>query len=59
MEAAKGTSEVASSITDVSKGASETGTASSQVLSSAKQLSTERGALRREVERFLTTVRAA
>ena len=59
MEAAKGTSEVACSITDVSKGASETGSASSQVLSSAKQLSTESGALRREVERFLSTVRAA
>ena len=59
MEAAKGTSEVASSITDVSKGASDTGTASSQVLSSARQLSTESGTLRREVERFLETVRAA
>ncbi len=59
MEAAKGTSEVASSITDVSKGASDTGTASSQVLSSARQLSTESGSLRREVERFLETVRAA
>ena len=59
MEAAKGTSEVASSITDVSNGASETGTASSQVLSSAKELSTESTVLRREVERFLSTVRAA
>ena len=58
-EAAKGTSEVASSITDVSRGASETGSASGQVLSSAKQLSTESSALRREVERFLATVRAA
>lgn len=59
LEAAKGTSEVASSIADVSKGASDTGTASSQVLSSAKQLSSESAGLRREVERFLSTVRAA
>ncbi|HEX2840381.1 methyl-accepting chemotaxis protein [Hyphomicrobium sp.] len=59
LEAAKGTSEVAASITDVSKGASETGTASSQVLSSAQQLSSDSTRLRREVERFLSTVRAA
>ena len=59
MEAAKGTTEVASSITDVSRGASETGTASSQVLSSAKQLSAESSNLRKEVESFLNTVRAA
>ncbi|MCC7252062.1 methyl-accepting chemotaxis protein [Hyphomicrobium sp.] len=59
MEAAKGTSEVASSITDVSRGASETGSASTQVLSSAQQLSTESASLRGEVERFLSTVRAA
>jgi methyl-accepting chemotaxis protein len=59
MEAAKGTSEVASSITDVSTGASHTGTASSQVLSSAKQLAGESQNLNLEVERFLTTVRAA
>jgi methyl-accepting chemotaxis protein len=59
LEAAKGTSEVASSISDVSKGASDTGTASSQVLSSAVQLSKDSGVLRREVERFLSNVRAA
>ena len=58
-EAAKGTSEVAGSITDVSKGAADTGSASSQVLSSAKQLSSESSSLRREVDRFLSTVRAA
>jgi methyl-accepting chemotaxis protein len=59
MEAAKGTSEVASSITDVSSGAARTGSASSQVLSSAKQLAGESQNLHREVEKFLTMVRAA
>jgi methyl-accepting chemotaxis protein len=59
MEAAKGTSEVASSITDVSRGASETGSESASVLTSAKQLSSESSSLRAEVQRFLTTVRAA
>ena len=58
-EAAKGTAEVAHSITDVNRGASSTGSASSQVLSSAKTLSTDGQNLRREVERFLETVRAA
>jgi methyl-accepting chemotaxis protein len=59
MEAAKGTSEVASSITAVSQGASETGSASSQVLASAKSLSGDSRTLKVEVERFLSTVRAA
>jgi len=58
-EAAKGTSEVASSITDVSNGASQTGSASSQVLASAKQLAGESDNLHREVEKFLSSVRAA
>jgi methyl-accepting chemotaxis protein len=59
IEAAKGTTEVAGSITDVSRGASETGSASGQVLSSAQKLSSESGNLRQEVDRFLSTVRAA
>jgi methyl-accepting chemotaxis protein len=59
MEAAKGTAEVASNITEVSRGAGETGTASSQVLSSAKALSGESQQLKSEVEKFLSTVRAA
>ncbi len=61
MEAAKGTAEVASSITDVSSGgASETGSASSQVLISAKALSGEgREPQRAEVEKFLSNVREA
>ena len=59
IEAAKGTSEVASSITAVNAGAAETGSASSQVLASAKALSTDSRTLRSEVDRFLATVRAA
>ena len=49
----------ATNITDVSRGASETGSAFSQVFSSAKSLSTESNHLKVEVNRFLATVRAA
>jgi methyl-accepting chemotaxis protein len=58
-QAAHGTREVSSNIVDVQRGATETGTASSQVLSSAKSLSVENSRLKREVEKFLDTVRAA
>jgi len=58
-EAAKGTAVVASNITDVNRGAGETGSASSQVLSSAQSLSSESNHLKREVDKFLSTVRAA
>ena len=58
-QAAQGTSQVASNITDVSRGASETGSASSQVLASAQSLSSESNHLKVEVDKFLTTVRAA
>ena len=58
-EAARGTSEVASNITEVSGGAVATGSASSQVLSSAKMLAQESDALSREVEQFLTSIKAA
>jgi methyl-accepting chemotaxis protein len=58
-QAAVGTGEVATSITSVSRGASETGAASTQVLSSARSLSRESSQLRTEVEKFLSTVRAA
>jgi methyl-accepting chemotaxis protein len=57
--AAQGTSRVAANIGDVTKGAGETGSASSQVLSSAQALSSEGSKLKVEVARFLTTVRAA
>ena len=58
-EAARGTSQVATNIHDVSRGAGETGSASSQVLSSAQSLSTQSTQLKIEVEKFLSTVRAA
>jgi methyl-accepting chemotaxis protein len=58
-QAAQGTAQVATNITDVNRGASETGSASSQVLSSARSLSTESNHLKLEVDKFLTTVRAA
>ncbi len=58
-QAAEGTTQVASSISEVNRGASETGSASSQVLSSAQSLSTESSRLRVEVDKFLSTVRAA
>jgi methyl-accepting chemotaxis protein len=43
----------------VSSGASQTGTASSEVLTSAQALSGESQRLKSEVEKFLATVRAA
>jgi methyl-accepting chemotaxis protein len=58
-EAAKGTAMVASNVTDVNRGAGETGSASSQVLSSAQSLSSESNRLKLEVDKFLSTVRAA
>jgi methyl-accepting chemotaxis protein len=58
-EAARGTAQVASNITDVNRGAGETGSASSQVLASAQSLSCESHHLKAEVDRFLSTVRAA
>jgi methyl-accepting chemotaxis protein len=58
-QAALGTTQVASNIVDVNKGAGETGAASSQVLSSAQALSAEGNKLKVEVDKFLQTVRAA
>jgi methyl-accepting chemotaxis protein len=57
--AAQGTSQVATNIADVQRGASETGGASSQVLSAAQSLSNESGRLKREVGKFMESVRAA
>ena len=51
--------QVASNITEVNRGASETGSASAQVLSSAQSLSSESNHLKFEVDKFLATVRAA
>jgi methyl-accepting chemotaxis protein len=58
-EAAKGTAHVARNIADVNHGAAETGSASAQVLSSAKALAGEGNKLKVEVDKFLHTVRAA
>jgi methyl-accepting chemotaxis protein len=57
--AAEGTMQVSSNITDVQHGASETGSASSKVLSAAKSLSGDSSRLKLEVGKFLSSVRAA
>jgi len=56
---AHGTQEVAGNITQVNRGATETGSASEDVLNSAQTLSAESGRLRQELDRFMTTIRAA
>jgi methyl-accepting chemotaxis protein len=58
-QAAQGTMQVSSNILDVQRGASNTGSASSQVLSAAQSLSGESARLKREVGKFLDSVRAA
>jgi methyl-accepting chemotaxis protein len=58
-QAAIGSTQVATSIADVNRGAGDTGSASSQVLSSAQLLSNENKRLKAEVVKFLATVRAA
>jgi methyl-accepting chemotaxis protein len=57
--AAEGTSRGAADISDVQRGVAETGAASSQVLSAAQSLSNESNRLKREVGKFMDTVRAA
>ena len=51
--------EVATNITEVNRGASGTGAASTQVLGSAGKLAKQSQLLKAEMERFLSTVRAA
>jgi methyl-accepting chemotaxis protein len=58
-QAALGTSHVATNIADVNRGAADTGSASAQVLASARELSNESNHLKTEVDQFLATVRAA
>jgi methyl-accepting chemotaxis protein len=58
-QAAQGTQQVSSHIVNVQRGASETGSASSQVLSAAQSLSGDSNRLKLEVGKFLATVRAA
>jgi methyl-accepting chemotaxis protein len=50
---------VASEVTEVSRGSSETSSVSSQVLTAAQSLATQSDRLKNEVEKFLGTVRAA
>src|SRR5512138_1874827 len=58
-QAAQGTQQVSANIADVERGAGETGSASSQVLSAAQMLSGDSNRLKVEVGKFLDTVRAA
>jgi methyl-accepting chemotaxis protein len=58
-QAAHGTQQVSSNIIDVQRGAGETGSASTQVLSSAQSLSSDSNRLKLEVGKFLNSVRAA
>jgi methyl-accepting chemotaxis protein len=57
--AARSSAQVATNIGDVNRAASETGSASSRLLASAKVLSGERARFKLAVEGFLATVRAA
>jgi methyl-accepting chemotaxis protein len=56
---AEGTQEAAANIMRVNRGATETGSASEDVLSSARTLSTESTRLREELDRFMANIRAA
>jgi methyl-accepting chemotaxis protein len=58
-QAACGTQQVSASITDVQRGATETESASSHVLSAAQSLSGDSSRLKLEVAKFLESVRAA
>ena len=57
--AAEGTTQVSSNMSDMQRGASETGAACSQLLAAAQSLSGDSDHLKLEVGRFLDTVRAA
>jgi methyl-accepting chemotaxis protein len=58
-QAAQGTQMVSVNITDVQRGATETESASSHVLSAAQSLSSDSNRLKDEVAKFLGSVRAA
>jgi len=57
--ACTGTRQVSANIANVQRGASQTGSASAQVLMSAKSLAGDSGRLKLEVGQFLSAVRAA
>ncbi|WP_262049023.1 methyl-accepting chemotaxis protein [Bradyrhizobium sp. Bra78] len=56
---AQGTQTAATDIGEVNRGAAETGSASEEVLNSAKTLSSESTRLRAELDRFMGNIRAA
>jgi methyl-accepting chemotaxis protein len=56
---AQGTHEAAANIVQVNRGATETGSASEDVLNSARTLATESTRLRDELDRFMGNIRAA
>ena len=58
-QAASGTHEVTSNITGVSQAANDTGAAAAQIQGAASELSQQSEKLRAEVDKFLSTVRAA
>jgi methyl-accepting chemotaxis protein len=58
-DAATGTREVADHIGDLSAAANETGASAGQVLNAASELARQQDLMRGEVEKFLTTIRAA
>jgi methyl-accepting chemotaxis protein len=58
-QAAAGTQQVSANIVDVRRGATDTGSASSEVLAAAQTLSRDSNRLHDEVSRFLGTVRSA
>ncbi|KPF92316.1 chemotaxis protein [Rhodopseudomonas sp. AAP120] len=58
-QAAIGTQEVSENIVEVQRGATETGSASGQVLGAAQSLSRDSTMLKQQVSSFLATVRAA
>jgi methyl-accepting chemotaxis protein len=58
-QAYQGTQQVSANITDVQRGATETGSASAQVLTAAQSLSGDSNRLKLEVGKFLDSVRAA
>ena len=58
-QAAQGATQVAGSITDVNRGATDTGAASTHVHELAQSLLGQSNHLKGEVEKFLSTVRAA
>jgi methyl-accepting chemotaxis protein len=56
---AKGTQAASDNVMQVNRGATETGSASEEVLNSARTLSSESTRLREELDRFMANIRAA